>query len=111
MGQRFLHSAAARTLSLSAVARMSDEEARDTFRWIRWANNDGEPYCGKCGCVKVYMLATRPAWKCIACHHQFSVTSGTVFDNRKRPIRHYLLAIAIFANRAKAVSAAGADGG
>ncbi len=105
MGQHFLLTAAARTLSLSAVARMSDEEARDTFRRIRWADNDGEPYCPKCGCVKVYTLATRPVWKCSGCHHQFSVTSGTIFDNRKLPIRDYLLAIAIFVNGAKGVSA------
>ena len=105
MAQHFLLSAAARTLSLSAVARMSDEEARDTFKRIRWADNGGEPYCPKCGCAKAYTLATRPVWKCSACHHQFSVTSGTIFDNRKRPIRDYLLAIAIFINGAKGVSA------
>ena len=49
VAQHFLLSAAARTLSLSVVARMSDEEARDTFQRIRWADNDGEPYCPKCG--------------------------------------------------------------
>ena len=105
VAQHFLLSTAARTLSLSAVARMSDEEARDTFRRIRWADNGGEPYCPKCGCLKVYVLATRSVWKCSGCGHQFSVTSGTIFDNRKRPIRDYLLAIAIFVNGAKGVSA------
>jgi ribosomal protein L37AE/L43A/transposase-like protein len=84
---------------------MSDEEARATFQAIRWADNGGEPYCPKCGCLKVYAFATRPIWKCSGCQHQFSVTSGTIFDNRKRPIRDYLLAIAIFANGAKGHSA------
>jgi hypothetical protein len=46
-------------------------------------------------------LATRPVWKCSGCHYQFSVTAGTIFADRKRPIRDYLLAIAIFANGAK----------
>ena len=96
MAQHFLLSAAARTLSLSTVARMPNGEARDTFKRVCWADNSGEPYCLKCGCTKVYALATRPVWKCRACYHQFSVTSGTNFDNRKRPIRDYLLAIAIF---------------
>ena len=105
VSQHFLLSAAARTLSLSAVARLSDEEARDTFRRIRWSDNGGEPYCPRCGCLKVRALATRPVWKCSACKHQFSVTSGTIFDNRKRPIRDYLLAIAIFVNGAKGHSA------
>ena len=105
MAQHFLLSGAARTLILSAVARMSEKEARDTFRRIRWADNGGKPYCPKCGCAKVYEYATRPVWKCSACHHQFSVTSGTIFDNRKLPIRDYLLAIAIFINSAKGHSA------
>jgi transposase-like protein len=103
--QHFLLSAAARTLSLSTVARMSDEEARDTFRRIRWADNGGKPYCPKCGCLTVGAIATRPVWKCRACKHQFSVTSGTIFDNRKLSVRDYLLAIAIFVNGAKGHSA------
>lgn len=101
MGRRFLLSAAARTLSLASVARMSDEEARATFQRIRWADNGGEPYCPRCGGLKVKARATRPVWKCAGCKYQFSVTAGTLFDNRKRPIRDYLLAIAIFANGAK----------
>jgi ribosomal protein L37AE/L43A len=84
---------------------LSDEEARDTFRRIRWADNNGEPNCPKCGCLKVYALATRAIWKCSACKHQFSVTSGTIFDNRKMAIRDYLLAIAIFVDSAKGHSA------
>jgi hypothetical protein len=39
------------------------------------------------------------------CKHQFSLTSRTIFDNRKRPISDYLLAIAIFVNGAKGYSA------
>lgn len=84
---------------------MSDEEARATFRRLRWADNGGEPYCPKCGCLKVSAFATRPVWKCSGCHYQFSVTSGTIFADRKRPLRDYLLAIAIFANGAKGHSA------
>ena len=105
MSQHFLLSVAARTLSLSAVARMSDEEAHAKFVAIRWANNGGEPYCPKCGCVKLYAFATRKLWKCSACRYQFSVTARTIFADRKRPIRDYLLAIAIFANGAKGHSA------
>ena len=105
MAQHFLLTAAARTLSLSAVARMSDEEAHAKFVEIRWAENNGEPFCPKCGCVKVYAFATRKLWKCSACRYQFSVTAQTIFADRKRPIRDYLLAIAIFVNGAKGHSA------
>ncbi len=105
MPQHFLLSAAARTLSLSAVARMSDEEAHAKFVGIRWGDNNGQPYCPKCGCLKVYPFATRKLWKCAGCRYQFSVTTRTIFADRKRSIRDYLLAIAIFANGAKGHSA------
>lgn len=56
-GRAFLLNAAALTVSLSAVARMSDKEAR------------------------------------------------TIFENCERPVRDYLLAIALFANGSKRISA------
>ncbi|TXH39269.1 MAG: IS1595 family transposase [Rhodospirillaceae bacterium] len=105
MAQHFLLSKAARTLSLAQVARMSDEEARQTFQRIRWSSNDGEAFCPRCGCLAVYAYASRPIWKCKGCNHQFSVTSGTIFASHKLPIRDYLLAIAIFMNGAKGHSA------
>lgn len=105
MPQHFLLSAQARTLSLSAVARMSDEEAREAFQQIRWHDNDGKPYCSRCGCVALYTYTTRHLWKCKGCNYQFSVTSGTIFASRKIPVRDYLLAIAIFVNGAKGHSA------
>ncbi|MEQ9639966.1 MAG: IS1595 family transposase [Alphaproteobacteria bacterium] len=105
MSQHFLLSAQARTLSVAKVARMTDEEAREVFRAIRWADNDGQPYCPRCGCVAVYEHASRPIWSCQACQAQFSVTSGTIFASRKRPLKDYLLAIALFVNGAKGMPA------
>lgn len=105
MAQHFLLSAAARTLSLVQVMRMSDDEARATFKAIRWAENDGEPYCPRCGCVRIYDLSDNGRFKCAACLHKFSVTSGTIFASRKLPVRDYLAAIAIFTNGAKGYSA------
>jgi transposase-like protein len=105
MAQHFLLSSAARSLSLAKVARMSDEEARDAFRMIRWASTEGAPVCPSCGCLGVYSFKSRPIFKCKACEHQFSVTSGTIFASRKLPIATYLLAIAIFVNGAKGHSA------
>jgi transposase-like protein len=105
MSQHFLLSKHARSLSLARVARMSEEEARDAFKQIRWASTEGEPVCPHCGCLGVYSYKSRPVFKCKACDHQFSVTSGTIFASRKLPISTYLLAIAIFVNGAKGHSA------
>jgi len=83
---------------------MSDEEAHAKFVAIRWADNHERPYCPKCGFLKVHAFATRKLWKCAGCRYQFSVTARTIFADRKRSIRDYLLAIAIFANGAKGYS-------
>lgn len=105
MAQHFLLSTAARSLSLARVARMSDAEAGEVFKQVRWHATGGEPVCPRCGCLGVYAFRTRPLFKCKACEHQFSVTSGTIFSGRKLPIRDYLMAIAIFVNGAKGHSA------
>jgi len=104
-GQHFLLSTAARTLSLAKVMRMSDDEAFNTMKAVRWASTEGEPFCPKCGCVAVYTYTARRLFKCKACASQFSVTSGTIFASRKLAIRDYLAAIAIFVNGAKGYSA------
>jgi transposase-like protein len=105
MSQHFLLSPAAKSLSLAKVARMSDEEAFEAFRCIRWAETEGKPVCPYCACAAVYTFKARKIFKCKACEKQFSVTSQTIFANRKLPIRDYLLAIAIFVNGAKGYAA------
>ena len=105
MTSHFLLSAKARTLSLVQVARLSDEQAHATFRALRWHETGGEPVCPACGCVAVYAYRTRKLFKCQGCGKQFSVTSGTTFHGRKLPVRDYLMAIVIFANAAKGLSA------
>jgi transposase-like protein len=106
MSQHFLLSSAARTLSLTRIMRMTDDAARDTFKRIRWAATDGEPFCPHCGCMTVYTLAeTPPRWKCSGCRRKFSLTSGTLFHSRKLPVLDYLAVIALFVNGVKGTSA------
>ena len=105
MSQHFLLSAQARTLSLGKVMRLSDQEAYETFKSIRWAANNGDPICPRCGCVAVYEYKTRRIFKCQGCESQFSLTTDTIFASRKLPIRDLLAAIAIFVNGAKGISA------
>lgn len=105
MAQHFLLSAAARTLSLAKVMRMSDDQAFEAFKAIRWANNDGAPVCPKCGGYVVWEFRARRLFKCKACQGQFTVTSSTIFASRKMDLRDILAAIAIFVNGAKGHSA------
>lgn len=105
MAQHFLLSAAARSLSLAKVMRMSEDEAFDAFRSIRWASTDGDAVCPKCGVCECYTFKARRIFKCTGCAAQFSVTSGTIFASRKMALRDILAAIAIFVNGAKGHSA------
>ncbi len=99
--QHFLLSAKARTLSLKAVFRLSEDQAYETFCALRWPETGGEAVCPRCGCVEAYSISTRRRFKCVGCHHQFSVTSGTIFASRKLAFVDLLAAIAIFMNGAK----------
>ena len=105
MPQHFLLSAPARTLSLAKVLRLTDEEAFQAFKVVRWSDNEGKPYCPKCGCTAVYEYAARRIFKCKGCEAQFSLTSGTIFASRKLALQDILGAIAIFVNGAKGHSA------
>jgi len=104
VAQHFLLTAA-RSLSLKSIFRMSDDQAHETFTAIRFADNGGAAFCPRCQCTAVYTYAARRIWKCKACNHQFSVTSGTIFASRKLAIRDYLAATAIFVNAVKGISA------
>jgi transposase-like protein len=108
MSQHFLLSAKARTLSLSAALRMSDQEAEAAFVAIRWAHTDGKPVCPHCECPTVWDCRKAngaPRWRCKACRKSFSITSGTLFASHKMPFRNYLAATAIFCNEVKGKSA------
>jgi transposase-like protein len=103
--QHFLLSAAARTLSLKAVFKMGEDAAYQAFCELRWPETDGEAVCPKCGCCETYNITSRRRYKCVGCHAQFSVTSGTIFASRKLSFTDLLAAIVIFVNGAKGVSA------
>ena len=105
MPQHFLLSSKARTLSLARVMRMTDGEAFEAFKQIRWSRTEGKPVCPRCGCLAVYTYTARRIFKCKGCEAQFSVTTDTIFASRKMPLRDILAAIAIFVNGAKGHSA------
>jgi hypothetical protein len=107
MGQHFLLSAAARSLSPAKVMRMSDRGVENVFLRLRWPQTDGEPVCPRCDCQICYDCrrsdlsragAARPAVPI------FSITSGTLFAWHKLPLRSYLMAIALFCNEVKGKS-------
>jgi len=105
MAQHFLLSAGARTLSLKAIYQAGEDKAYRTFCTLRWSLTNGDPVCPRCGCLDAYAITTRRKFKCKACWHQFSVTSGTIFASRKMAFTDLLAAICIIVNGAKGIAA------
>ena len=104
MAQHFLLSSKARTISSREVAQLSDEEAFDLLCELRWGSKE-TVVCPKCGVQhKAYWIGTRKQWRCKHCHHTFSVTSGTIFANRKLLFQTYLYAIIEWVNAVKGIS-------
>ena len=104
MAQHFLLSAASRTLSLREIYKGGEAKAYETLRKMRWAETNGAPICPRCSHDEAYDIATRRKFKCKNCHHQFSVTSGTIFASRKMDFVDLLAAICILVNASKGVS-------
>ncbi len=105
MTQHFLLCAASRTLKLKDIYQAGEDAAYAKFRALRWPETDGEAVCPRCGCAEAYDIPTRRKFKCKACYHQFSVTSGTIFASRKLSFVDMLAAICIIANASKGLSA------
>jgi transposase-like protein len=107
MAQHFLLSAAARSLSVVQVMTLPDPEIEALFRRLRWFETDGQPVCPRCECARCYdcrRAEGKVRWRCSACRHDFSITSGTLFAWHKLPLRLYLLAIVLFCDEVKGKS-------
>jgi transposase-like protein len=102
--QHFLLQAASRTLSLKEIYKGGEDQAYASFRAIRWHQTNGAPVCPRCGGLEAYEITTRRKFKCKACGHQFSVTSGTIFASRKMAFVDLMAAICLVVNASKGVS-------
>src|SRR5206468_2809867 len=70
---------------------------------LRW--QDG-PVCPACGGTEHSYLTTRRLWKCKnkACHKQFSVKVGTIFEDSAIPLDKWLASIWLIANAKNGIS-------
>jgi transposase-like protein len=102
------------TLNLSKLAKhFSDESAaRELLEAMRWPNGAECPLCGETATVyRMQKLAGslkpgRPGLlRCRACKKQFTVTTGTVFEDSHIPISKWLLALYLLAASKKGMSA------
>ena len=65
----------------------TDEATREYLEIIGWPNGPVCPHCGNAAPDRIYEITPNPAQKiraglreCGACHRQFTVTLGTIFE-------------------------------
>jgi transposase-like protein len=84
--------------------RFSTEAAcRDYLVQLRWP---GGFRCPRCGYARAWPVRT--VWlECAGCHHQTSVTAGTVFQDTRKPLRQWFRAIWFVTSQKNGASALG----
>ena len=71
------------------------------FAW-RWPEGFR---CSECGCSEGCRLTTRKLQQCNQCHHQTSITAGTIFQSTKLPLRTWFMGMYFITQSKKGISA------
>lgn len=104
-GQHFLLSAQIRDFTLWDASTLSDEEVLLIFVRLRWKRLE-DVLCPGCGVIgKPHLRTARSQLRCRHCDHHFSPLHGSIFEDRKLPIRKILLAACLFTASAKGIPA------
>lgn len=90
---------------IEAVRYFADQQTCiDFVSSLRWL--DGKPVCPHCGNNTAYFLETRKIFKCKAkeCRKQFSIKTGTIFEDSAIKLDKWLIAIWKIANAKNGIS-------
>lgn len=78
----------------------TEKKCIQALRAQRWGK---EVACPICGSVHVYERKDG-RFRCADCHHTFSVTSGTIFENTKLSLRKWFMAMYLISSHKKGIS-------
>lgn len=105
-------------LSIETLSKLSENRVRKIFQEAKFYSTDFKPFCPKCGSFDKWNIkATKiqqdknnngkeyiERWKCKGCNNHYSITTNTIFENHKYPLKTYLLSIFLFINSVKGLS-------
>jgi transposase-like protein len=80
----------------------SGDKAREELKRLRWPKGIK---CPRCESDKVSPIKDRKQYNCNACSYQFSVTSGTIFNDSHLPLWKWFLATYLMTESKKGISA------
>jgi Zn ribbon nucleic-acid-binding protein/transposase-like protein len=83
-------------------ARFATEEDCRAY-WIaaRWG---GEPACARCDSTRVWTIRDGTTFECADCGHQTSLTSGTLLEKTRKPLKIWFRAIFEISTRRTGIS-------
>jgi transposase-like protein len=80
----------------------SEADCRAYWIAARWG---GEPACAQCNSKRVWTIRDGTTFECAACGHQTSLTSGTVLEKTRKPLKTWFRAIFEISTRRTGISA------
>jgi transposase-like protein len=80
----------------------TDERCREMLVRLRWPNG---VECPRCKMPAVDLATAKQLFYCKSCDYQFSVTSGTVFNDSHLPLQKWFLATLLLCEAKKGMSA------
>lgn len=80
----------------------TDAQCSQALYQLRWP---GGYICPACGNTTGCKLKNRKIYQCHKCHHQTSLTAGSIFHGTKLPLKKWFLAIYLLTQRKKSLSA------
>lgn len=100
MAQHHLLSSKARDFDRDEIDSLDEAGAVQYMSKFRWP--DGKQECPACEAKSHHRFRKqRLLWRCNNCSREFSVTTGTVFQDRKMPVKKILQAIFTYSRVAK----------
>ena len=80
----------------------TEEDCRAYWIKARWG---GKPACAKCASTRVWTIRRGTTFECADCGHQTSLTSGTVLEKTRKPLKMWFRAIFEISTRRTGISA------
>ena len=80
----------------------TDDKCRELMVRLRWPNG---VECPRCKMPAVELATAKQLFYCKGCDYQFSVTSGTVFNDSHLPLKTWFLATLLLCEAKKGMSA------
>jgi transposase-like protein len=80
----------------------TDEDCREILTRLRWPEG---VTCPRCKNRNVWYVESRKQFTCSECSYQFSVTTGTIFNDSHLPLTTWFLAVLLLAEAKKGMSA------